>query len=79
MSNPNCLLHNQAHDPHKLAGPGGNKPGAWCGGFKQVEARAICPDCVAGKHVNCLGDALDPVTDEIVGCACDHTPSGGTS
>jgi hypothetical protein len=31
-----------------------------------------CPECVAGKHENCTREALDPVTDELVSCACSH-------
>ena len=30
----------------------------------------ICPECVAGKHGNCHGDAWDNDTDERVDCAC---------
>lgn len=42
-----------------------------------TEGRAICPECVQGKCGSCDGRALDPVTDEIVGCACDHVLDGG--
>lgn len=31
-----------------------------------------CPECVNGKHQNCVGQALDPVTDDLVPCACTH-------
>jgi len=30
----------------------------------------ICPECVAGKHQNCEGQAWDNAADEPVGCAC---------
>lgn len=33
---------------------------------------AHCPECVNGKHVNCVGQALDPVTDALVPCTCTH-------
>ena len=32
----------------------------------------LCPECAAGKCPNCDGTALDPVTDTIVRCTCDH-------
>ena len=32
----------------------------------------LCPECAAGKCPNCDGTALDPVTDTIVPCTCDH-------
>lgn len=38
---------------------------------------AACPECLAGKHGNCDGSALEVETDEIVECACftfDHDP-----
>lgn len=28
----------------------------------------LCPECVNGKVINCVGQALDPVTDEFVPC-----------
>ena len=31
----------------------------------------LSPDCVVGKCRACAGDALDVVTDDIVGCGCD--------
>ncbi len=31
---------------------------------------AICPECRAGKHLNCGGEALDEATDCVVACAC---------
>lgn len=31
-----------------------------------------CPECANGKCVNCVGQALDPVTDDLVPCACTH-------
>lgn len=34
------------------------------------KTRPVCPECVQGKHVNCDGTALDPVTDEVVACGC---------
>lgn len=84
--NPDCLLRGMPHGRHTLMGPGGNKPGAECDGLEvEVEFGAHdqayvqahdegcwCPECVAGKHVNCNGQALDPVTDQIVTCACPH-------
>ena len=36
-----------------------------------VAKAAICPECIAGKHVNCEGQALDPATDEPTNCACE--------
>lgn len=30
----------------------------------------LCRECRDGKHPNCTGDALDPVTDQIVDCQC---------
>jgi hypothetical protein len=29
-----------------------------------------CPECVAGKHLNCDGTALDEAHDEITACRC---------
>lgn len=35
----------------------------------QVEKRELlCPECRQRKTVNCVGQALDPVTDEFVPC-----------
>ncbi len=31
---------------------------------------AICPECVQGKHDNCVGEAFDFVTDRAVPCTC---------
>ena len=31
--NPDCAARNRPHGPHKLMGPGGNKPGAYCDGL----------------------------------------------
>lgn len=31
-----------------------------------------CPECVNGKHPDCDGRALDPITDELVPCACPN-------
>lgn len=31
-----------------------------------------CPECTNGKHVNCVGQAMHPVTDELVPCSCTH-------
>lgn len=31
---------------------------------------AVCPECEAGKHVNCTGWAIDPGTDAVVDCGC---------
>jgi hypothetical protein len=48
----------------------GTSPGRW----GRVVADPVCPECRAGKHRNCDGDALDEATDEIVQCACGcHT------
>jgi len=33
----------------------------------------ICPECVAGKHGNCNGQAWDREKDEPTTCACGHT------
>ncbi|ASD52318.1 hypothetical protein QCN32_gp43 [Arthrobacter phage Niktson] len=30
----------------------------------------LCPECRDGKHQNCTGQALHPVSDEIVACNC---------
>lgn len=38
-----------------------------------LPARAICPECEAGKCQNCDGSALHPATDEIVVCECKGT------
>lgn len=36
---------------------------------------AINPECQAGKHRVCFGQALDDTTDQIVACECEcHTP-----
>lgn len=32
----------------------------------------LCPECANGKHPNCIGQALDPVTDALVPCTCTH-------
>ena len=32
--------------------------------------KPICPDCAQGKHLNCVGEALDERTDEFVPCDC---------
>ena len=37
-----------------------------------VEVGVICPECENGKHQNCGGQALHPVTDMIVACTCEH-------
>lgn len=31
-----------------------------------------CPECVAGKHGNCVGQGLHPVTDQLGPCACQQ-------
>lgn len=31
-----------------------------------------CPECVNGKCVNCTGDTLDLVTDDLTPCTCTH-------
>lgn len=33
---------------------------------------AICPECRDGKHRNCDDTALDPITDIITDCRCEH-------
>jgi hypothetical protein len=33
---------------------------------------SICPECVAGKHRNCNGDAWDEVNDRVTTCDCDE-------
>lgn len=33
---PNCAARTRPHEPHTLAGPGGNKPGEPCGGVAEV-------------------------------------------
>jgi hypothetical protein len=30
----------------------------------------VCPECRDGKHGNCVGSALHPITDDIVDCLC---------
>ena len=32
----------------------------------------VCPECRDGKHTNCIGSAIHPVTDDIVDCLCDE-------
>lgn len=39
-----------------------------------MTAPLLCPECAQGRTVNCAGQALDPVTDELVACATT-TPS----
>jgi hypothetical protein len=36
----------------------------------------ICPECRDGKHNNCIGQALDPMTDDIVSCTCTYCELG---
>lgn len=36
--------------------------------WQEESARYLCPECAAGKVVNCVGQALHPVTDELVPC-----------
>ena len=31
-----------------------------------------CPECVQGKHGNCVGVALDEATDEFGPCECEE-------
>lgn len=38
----------------------------------EEEKNYYCPECAAGKVVNCVGKALHPVTDELVDCASTH-------
>lgn len=35
-------------------------------------AENICPECRAGKHVNCNGQAWDSEKDEPTQCGCSH-------
>lgn len=44
-----------------------------------VEVGVICPECDNGKHPNCDGRALHPVTDELTACACPCTDQGATT
>jgi hypothetical protein len=32
----------------------------------------VCPECKAGKHPNCTGQALDADTDTFVPCVCGN-------
>lgn len=32
----------------------------------------MCPECATGKHPNCTGQALHPVTDALGPCGCAH-------
>ena len=55
-----ALLHQALHEPVvKPLTTHGPRP-------------VYCPECIAGKHPNCVGQALDPVTDDLVPCTCDH-------
>lgn len=36
-------------------------------------AQSICPECVAGKHGNCNGQAWDMEKDEPTACECGHS------
>ena len=33
----------------------------------------VCPECAAGKHLNCNGQAWDREKDEPTNCACGHS------
>lgn len=47
----------------------------WEGGeVSSAGSPTLCPECVAGKHVNCTVETLHPVTDLMVPCECEHTP-----
>lgn len=36
---------------------------------------ALSPDCAAGKHTACVGDAFDWEREQVIGCGCDcHAP-----
>jgi hypothetical protein len=38
---------------------------------------SVCPECAAGKHVNCTGWALDEEDNEVAcGCDCQALPGG---
>ena len=37
--------------------------------WAEVAQKYLCPECAAGKVVNCVGQAMHPVTDELVPCA----------
>jgi len=34
---PDCAAKDRPHPPHQLAGPGGNKPGAYCDGLSEED------------------------------------------
>lgn len=36
------------------------------------EGDATCPECRAGKHRNCDGQAWDDAADAPTACACEH-------
>lgn len=40
-----------------------------------LTAEPICPECEQGKHVNCVGQALDDL-DNIVSCYCPTCGAG---
>lgn len=53
------------------ATPGDDEPVPYVLGDEQndgVVEPVLCPECVNGKPVNCVGEALHPDTDELVSC-----------
>lgn len=37
--------------------------------WEEKAEKVLCPECAAGKEVNCTGEMVHPVTDQIVTCA----------
>ncbi len=60
---------------------------AWLATLPAVETRSyewpedppVCPECAAGKHAVCVGEALHPILDVIVPCRCDDGHAGEPS
>lgn len=79
--NPNCLLRNEIHSPHQLAGPGGNKPGAKCDGLADPEVRQV-PDCRCPTPTRPTGrepERLPPYECTVCGgYACEYAGLGDT-
>lgn len=48
-----------------VTGPWEPEKDPWC----LVEPDVLCPECSAGKEINCTGEMVHPVTDQIVTCA----------
>jgi hypothetical protein len=38
--------------------------------MSQMELQNVCPECRAGKHANCTGEAWDEEADELTTCDC---------